>query len=348
METIKPVKWNRMKTMKTDNNEKLTAAEMGKLWATYMGNSMSGRVLQYFLHHVDDKDIKRLLEDALQLTQQFDQDIRNIFAQENHPVPAGFTDKDVNLGAPRLFADEFYLYYLKYTGKAGMSVYGIAVPLMLRPDVRDFFTKCLVSTTQLMNDVNSLMLAKGILFKPPYIPIPEKVNFIKKQSYLNGFLGDVRPLHSLEITHLYDNIENNAVSKAVLIGFSQSAKLEQIKQFFVKGREIASKHYETLSKQLHRDDLPSPPLLDHLVTDSTFSPFSDKLMLSHKLDMFAMRVRSYGNAVAFCSRHDLSAMFGRCLLEVGNYAEDGANNMIDLGWMEQPPQAADRDTLARQ
>ena len=38
METIKPIK---IGSKKTSVKEKLTAPEMGKLWATYMGNSMS-------------------------------------------------------------------------------------------------------------------------------------------------------------------------------------------------------------------------------------------------------------------------------------------------------------------
>ncbi|MEW9673695.1 DUF3231 family protein, partial [Ammoniphilus sp. 3BR4] len=32
--------------------------------------------------------------------------------------------------------------------------------------------------------------------------------------------------------------------------------------------------------------------------------------------------------------------------EVGQYAEDGVNIMIDNGWMEQPPTAPSRDELA--
>ncbi|MFL6558440.1 MAG: DUF3231 family protein, partial [Bacillus sp. (in: firmicutes)] len=36
--------------------EKLTSAEMGKLWVTYMGNSMSKRYLMYYLQHVEDQD----------------------------------------------------------------------------------------------------------------------------------------------------------------------------------------------------------------------------------------------------------------------------------------------------
>lgn len=218
---------------------------------------------------------------------------------------------------------------------------------MTRLDVRNFFTNCLNSSIQLINENNDVLITKGMIIKPPYIPIPEKIDFVKKQNYLSGFFGDIRPLQALEITHLYDNIQNNATSKAILIGFSQTAKLQQVQQFFLKGKEISSKHIDIFSKILHNEDLPALPLMDHLVTDSTFAPFSDKLMLAHKLDMFSMRIRTYGNSLAVTARHDLSAVYARLLLDVGNYAEDGANLLIDHGWLEQPPQAADRDALVQ-
>ncbi len=330
-----------------DNNEKLTVAELGKLWVTYMGNTMSKCVLRYCLQHVEDTDIKSLLKEALGLSEQYVQTICDIFAREHYPIPVGFTENDVNLDAPRLFEDEFYPHYLKYTGKAGMSVYSIAIPLMVRPDVRTFFTNFLDSTVKLMNRINDVLAAKGFLIKPPYIPQTENVDFIKKQRYLDGFFGDIRPLQSLEITHLFDNAQNNAISKAVLIGFSQVAKLDQVQNYFLRGKQLANKHFDIFSEKLQKDDLPSYPLLDHLVTDSTYSPFSDKLMMFHKIDMFAMRIRTYGNSSSFCSRHDIAAMLGKFLLEIGNYVEDGTNILIEHGWMEQPPQAADRDALAR-
>ncbi|GAA3313511.1 hypothetical protein GCM10020331_003810 [Ectobacillus funiculus] len=38
---------------------------MGKLWATYMGNSMGKCILSYYLQHVEDDDIKNLLEKCI-------------------------------------------------------------------------------------------------------------------------------------------------------------------------------------------------------------------------------------------------------------------------------------------
>ncbi|MCM3655529.1 DUF3231 family protein [Metabacillus litoralis] len=325
---------------------RLTSAEMGKLWVTYTGNTMAKCVLSYYLRHIEDQDIKKVIKNALNLSETLVENIKEIFIQENFPIPIGCTQEDVNLDAPRLFSDEFYLHYLKYTSKAGMSIYSIAIPLMTREDIRDFFINALNSTVNLITEVNNVLMAKGFLIKPPQIPTPQKVDFIKKQNYLNGFFGDIRPLHALEIAHLDDNIDNNITSKALLIGFSQVAKSEKIRDFFIRGKEMTNKHIEISSQQLHKDNLPSPPLLDDLVSESTFSPFSDKLMLAHKVEMFSMKTRTVGNAISLNGRRDLGAMYSKFLTDIGLYVEDAANIMIDNGWMEQPPKAADRDNLA--
>ena len=327
---------------------KLTSAEMGKLWVTYVGNSLARCVLKYYLQHIDDQDIKKVLNNALNLSETLLEHIKKIFIKENFPIPIGYTQEDVNLDAPRLFSDEFYLHYLKYTSKAGMSIYSMAIPIMTREDIRDFFINTLNSTVNLITEVNNVLMAKGFLIKPPEIPTPKKVDFIKKQNYLNGFFGDIRPLHALEIAHLDDAINNNITSKALLIGFSQVAKNEEIRDFFIRGKEMTNKHIEISSQQLHKDNLPSPPLLDDLVSESTFSPFSDKLMLAHKIEMFSMKIRSVGNAISLNGRKDLGGMYAKFLMDIGLYVEDGANIMIDHGYMEQPPKAADRDKLMKE
>ncbi|MED1796552.1 DUF3231 family protein [Brevibacillus nitrificans] len=325
--------------------DKLTSAEQGKIWATYVGNTMSVCVLSYMLNHVKDQEVKNILEHAMQLSKQFLQSLKGIFAKENYPVPVGFTQEDVDIQAPRLFEDDFYLHYLKYVAKAGISLYGIAIPLVTRDDTRQFFTSCIDQTVKLINSVNTALLKKGLLTRPPYIPYPEAVDFVEKHSYHNGYFGRVRPLQALEITHLYDNVENNATSKAVLVGFSQVAKSNQSKAYFRRGKEIATKHYETFSGILQEEGLTSPPILDQLVTTSTSAPFSDRLMLFHKLDMYAVRIRAYGNALSMCARHDVATKYARFLVEVGNYVEDGSNLLIENGWLEQPPQAVDRNAL---
>src|SRR5690606_14171428 len=110
----------------------LTSAEQGKLWAAYMGNSMGACVLQHMLEYTDDADIRQVVEHALNLARRFLASIKEFYVQEKYPIPQGFNEHDVHPGAGRLFVDEFYLHYLRYTSKAGMSIYGIAVSLMSR------------------------------------------------------------------------------------------------------------------------------------------------------------------------------------------------------------------------
>ena len=55
--------------------------------------------LSYYLQHINDQDIKKVLENALNLSEVLVGKIKEIFIQENFPIPNGFTDEDVDLGA---------------------------------------------------------------------------------------------------------------------------------------------------------------------------------------------------------------------------------------------------------
>lgn len=342
MKTIKPMK---LSSPKTNTTENLTSAEMGKLWAIYTGNSMSKCILSYYLQHVDDKDIKTLLENALTLCEEFLKRTTEIFTKDNFPIPKGFSDEDVNLGAPRLFQDEFYVHYLKYTAKAGMSIYNVGFPLVYREDVKEFFRYCLDCTLDLMEQINEVLMNKGFIIKPPIIPIPKKVEFVH-QDFLNGFLGHVRPMHALEITHLYDNIENNVTSKALIMAFEQVVKDQEVKELFEKGKDMTNSTVQRYMQMLHDENLPTPSYLDDLVTTSTISPFSDKIMLFHKVDMFTMKIRSFGNSLAVNGRHDIGLLYTKSLMKISTFVESGAKLLMEKGWFEQPPKAADRDKLA--
>ncbi|MGM8215261.1 DUF3231 family protein [Bacillaceae bacterium W0354] len=326
-------------------NTSLQAAEMGKFWSIYVGNTMGKCVMQHCYKHCDDEEVKSIIKQALGLSEYIIKNTTKIFEESHFPIPQGFNENDVNLEAPRLFHDNFYLYYLQYTGKAGLSIYNAGIAMVTRKDVREFLVTTLQSTVQLITDVNDLLQKKGLLMEPPKIQTPQKVDFVKKQSYLTGFLGDRRPLHGLEIAHLFDNINNDTTSKAIITGFSQGAKNKRVKNYLLRGQEINHKHIQAAMKKLNDDHLPSPSLKDHYVTDSTVAPFSDKLMMFHKIDMFSMKIRTYANGASLNGRRDIGAMYAKFLLDVSLYVEDGANIMIDHGWMEQPPEAINRDKI---
>jgi len=331
----------------TTHNIRLTSAEISNLWGTYIANSMSVCVLKHFYHHCEDEQIKEVVKYALSLSEKHVHTVAEIFNHEKFPLPVGFTDEDVDLSAPRLYADTFYLNYLHQTTKSGYSMYTIALPNIARADVRDFFSECISSLTELYNRIASLSLAKGVFIRPPYVPIPNDVEFVQSSQFLAGFLGRQRAINTLEITHVYSNIQSNALGRALIVGFSQVTKHPDVRHYFLRGKEIATHHIDTLSKILHNEDLPSPMTWDHDVMESTTPPFSDKLMLFHINGVNALSIFNYGAALSGAQRHDLNATYSRLMAQVGLYAEAGARLMIRHGWLEQTPLAADRPRLAR-
>nr|WP_053083703.1 DUF3231 family protein [Rubeoparvulum massiliense] len=97
---------------------------------------------------------------------------------------------------------------------------------------------CLTKTANLIAEVNDALESKGLLRNPPVIPTPDGIDYIGRQSYLNGFFGQKRTLHGLEIGHLYDNINNDATSKALLVAFSQVAQDPRSRKYFLHGKNV--------------------------------------------------------------------------------------------------------------
>jgi hypothetical protein len=267
--------------MTTEHNIRLTSAELGSLWIQYMSDSMAVCTINYFLNKTEDAQIRPVLEYATSLAQSHLLAIDNIFKQENFPTPTGFTDKDVSLDAPRLFCDPFHLTYVKNSAKSGMIAYGLSLSLAARQDVRIFIKECLATASDLDDMATQVMLSKGIYVRPPYITVPDRVEYVKNDKFLGTLFGKQRTLSALEVAHLFLNAQSNSVAKALMIGFSQVAHSREVRQLFIKGSDIADKHIEIFGTSLKESGLPAPMSLDSDIMDSIIAPFSDKLMLFH-------------------------------------------------------------------
>lgn len=112
----------------------------------------------------------------------------------------------------------------------------------------------------------------------------------------------------------------------MLTGFKQVAKSEQVKSYLDRGVKIAQKHVEIFTAIFQKENLPLPSHGDELVTDSTISPFSDKLMMSHVVTLSQIGIGNYATAMASSTRHDLNAAFARLILESSNYGKDGGKH----------------------
>ena len=333
--------------MQAKKDIQLASSEIGALWTTYMNDSVAVCALKYFLDKVKDTDTRPAIEYALGVSQKHIQDITGFFNKEGYPIPHGFTDEDVDVSAPPLYTDVFYLYYLRHIGVSGLNSYGVALPSMARQDIVDFFTQCLNESIELTRRVTAAQLSLGIYMRSPSIEIPDKVDFIKKDSFLTGFLGERRKLTAIEIAHIYSNIRNNLAGKALLTGFAQTAESNKISELMVGGKSIANKNIEILSTLLKEDDIPAPMIGDSFVTASTEAPFSDKLMLFHAVIMNAFGIGNYGTAIATSLRHDIQLDYTRLSAEIAEYAGDCVKTMIENGWLEQPPQVIDHEALAK-
>ncbi len=332
--------------MQTEHNIRLSSSEIAHLWTNYLTDSLATCVLTYFLEKTEDTQIKDILQYALHLSVKHVKTIKDIFKSENYPVPIGFTNEDVDLTAPRLYSDMFHLHYIHHMTKLGIPSYGVALGMIARSDVRAFYSECLASSNELQNKTVNVLLEKGLFVRPPYITTPKDVDFVKSQSFLKGWFGERKPLLSMEIAQLYHNTQTNYLGRALVMGFSQVAKISDVRDYMLRGKKISSKHIEVFSSLLAENDLPSPISWDADVMDSTTPPFSDKLMMFHVSGISSSGMGNYGVALSTSSRRDLATHFARLIAEVGLYIEDGANLMINHGWMEQPPQSLDRDALA--
>jgi hypothetical protein len=318
----------------------LDLAEIGSLWTTYIGNSASICFLRYFLEKVDDSETRSEIEFSLNIYQEHDKTIKKFFNSENYPIPQGFNDEDVNIKAPRLYSDEFFLFYIRNLSRITLITSGFALGALKRADIRDFFSKVIVDAIEVYNRVVTVLLNKDLLAEPPTSPISNRVDFITSQDFLAGWFSERRKLLALEVSQLFLTIWTNTTGEWLLTGFSQVAQSGVVREYIQRGAEIASKHVKLFESKLKDEGLTvKTPGNITPVLNSTTAPFSEKLMLFEVLTGNATGIANYGAALSTSMRHDIQADYVRLTAEIAAYAHSGVKIMIDNGWIEQPPQA---------
>lgn len=322
-----------------------TASELANLWASWMESSIKRCFVRYFMKIAEDPETGSVLEYALGIADKHLQRLTQLYNEESHPIPQGFTDKDVNIDAPRLFTDEFILYFLLDLAKSRLDGYSTALQMSSRVDVRKYFTECVADAAEIFNRAVSAMQSKGIYIRPPFIPMPDKVDFAKKQNFLTGYLGKRKPLTSISISHLFEGLQRNSIRRSFLTAFGKVARSEQVRRYMLRGKQISDKHIQILSSTLMEDGLPVSMPWDSGITDSSTAPFSNRLMMEHVRSSNVIFTNLYGKALAADPRHDITVTFARFTAELGKYSEDGLNILLNNGWFEEPPQSKGRNNI---
>ncbi|UJL46173.1 DUF3231 family protein [Virgibacillus sp. NKC19-16] len=327
----------------------LTSSEIASLWTGYMNDTMSKYVLGYMLQHIEDPDIKAVVQYSYDMSSNHIEQIISIFENEQFAIPYGFTEKDVNMNAPWLFSDILCLTYVNHMAKVGMLTYSSFVSMSYREDVCNYFSQGLNDSNNLYKQSLETALSKGISPRHPYIEVPKETDYVDSKKYLSGLnpFSDKRPLSAVEITHLYQNVLTNSIGMKLCIAFAQTSPSKDVQDYMLRARDISKKHIKIFTDTLLKDDMETPQIVDVTISDSITKTFSDKLIMFHTNLMIAAGVGNYSTAASASQRSDLMVNYERLSLEVSKLAKSGADIMIKHEWLEQPPGIKDRKKLAK-
>jgi len=326
-------------------NNKLTSAEVSSLWFQYMGDSMAICVYKYFLNIVEDKQIKPILEYALQLSEGHVVKITGFLKNANFQIPIGFTEDDVNVNVPRLFSDQFLLFYSYIMTIHGVTAYSLAITNAEREDIQNHFFECTQTSKELFQKIVEAGKNQPKFTSVPSIPSPFLPKFEESPGFVSNLIGDKRPLNSSEISTLFFNSRKTGFNKTLSIAFSQVAEKEEVRNFMLKNIKLAGKDTESFNAILQQDYLPLPEKWDIEITDSTVSPFSDKLMMFHIAFLVNAALSYYGSSIGTSYRTDITLNYSKVFVHAMEAGALAYNILVKNGWFEKQPEAIDRKSL---
>lgn len=310
---------------------------------------MMVRVVDYLLSKNQDPDCIKVLQTFYEGETEFVSELAEIFKQEGAVVPVGFTEKDVNRDAPRLFDDIFDVMYLRTMMKIATGIHALHMTMAYRKDIMGLYRKFSEFAEEILVSATQCLLGKGVLPKSPYVTLPKHVEFAEGKEYRSGFkiMGHRRSLNTIEVAYLYQGIESNILGMKLMTGFAQVAKEEEIAKYFFRGKELAKTIISKFTEVLLDSDINVPSTSAGGITDSTMSPFSDKLMLYNTSLLSDFGIGSSAIGTSFSLRKDLPMKMMMIAKDILEFANDGGNLAIKHGWMEEPPQMEDRTQLSK-
>ena len=327
----------------------ISSSEIGTLWLTYHQKTLILRILEYFIKNADEEEARNILGGLWQHVNYYVLEIEKVFKTQGIVFPVGFTKEDVNLEAPKLYDNGFDIMVVRILKEVSMGMYTISMNMAYNEEVAKIY-KGLTNVTQDIYMLSTLyLLQRGILTLPPKVTMPKTNEFVESKSYMSGFnpFSEKRALNDIELGFLHHGIETNNIGLQLITGFAQCAKNEEVKKYFVKGKELAKKQIKVMTDILLESDVQLSAISGSTVTTSTVAPFSDKLMMTcvYFLNGFAAVGTSFG--IFFTLRNDISMKTALLGKDIYFYGQEGLEIMIKNGWLEEPPQMEDRAQIIK-
>ncbi|MBT2659302.1 DUF3231 family protein [Bacillus sp. ISL-18] len=318
----------------------LSSTEIATLWETCKEKTFILRFLEHLIPNANDKHAEKIMNDLHKNLEIYVEKIKTIFKNEGSVCPQGFSSSDVNIKVPKLFDNGFDVMLLRAVKEMSMGLYTLNIGMSYRTDVINIYKDLTAITQACYHDCTQYLLEKGILARPPYIPMPNSNEYINDLHYLSGFnfFEKTRQMDSYELATIHHNLENNNIGMTLMYAFSQVAKEQEVKDYFHKGMELSSKILKESSKMLLDDNI--SPIITSIgnATNSKESPFSDKLMMYFNYMLTNLMLGANAFAFGFTLRNDLKIKSALTAKDVADYANEGTKIMIKHGWLEKPPQ----------
>lgn len=325
----------------------ISVSELGTLWMAYQQKTMSFQMLRHLSGCAEDDEVRKLLLGVQEEDRRFVDRIAGILKREGAALPIGFGDADVNPAAPPLYNGLFEVSIVRMLAKISMGLYALHLSMSFRKDVRELNEEMTRSAQKLYHRATELMMARGMLVRPPIVTPPGEAAFVKDVSYMkrHGVWHKARPINAVEAAHLYQQYETNLAGFEMMTGFAQTAQSEEAKAYFVRGRELARETIDELGSVLKESDMDPGGASGGRTTESTTPTFSDKLMMycTNVFTSFGLGGNALGTT--FSLRSDLPMKLLSLATKVYQFALDGGKLMIEKQWMEEPPQAENRELL---
>ncbi|MGD6855165.1 DUF3231 family protein [Bacillus infantis] len=330
-----------------ENKPAISSSELGTLWMTYQQKSMIVHMLPYFIKKAEDPEGKELLQSLLVQITPYKERIERIFQEDGAVVPIGFTSQDVNPDAPVLYQPYFDIHFFRLMKEISMGLHTFHLSMAFREDIITLYRNLSQVTQEFYQHFTQFLLKKGLLPRPPSVTMPKDVEMAEGTGYMKGndLFGNKRSLNTVEVAHLYHAIESNVTGMQMITGFAQTAKKQEVRDYFNKGKDLSQKIIVEFGQKLTDSDIQVPSTSAGYPTSSTEGPFTDKLMLYCTSLLCSFGLGSNAIGTAFSLRNDLPLKMAALAKDIYTYGHDGGRIMAKNGWMEEPPQMEDRNTL---
>src|SRR5699024_1723500 len=149
--------------------------------------------------------------------------VKEIFEDEGAVIPLGYTSKDVNTEAPKLYNNGFDILFVRLLKKTSMGLHTLNLNMAYREDII-ILLKDLTATCQAAyNGCKKYLIKLGLIARPLYTTMLYFSDFITDKNYLGGLnphtrVWKNRTLNTVEGAYMYHMIETNSVGLQMVTG----------------------------------------------------------------------------------------------------------------------------------